>query len=68
LKALGVISEPEQVQTPKKVVNIGHLITTGRDLPAVAWRNDDGTYEGAQLLGATEDAVVVTRTRAESTD
>ena len=50
LKALCVISEPEQTYAPRTVVNIGQLITGPQNgpLPLIEWKNDDGTYAPAQ--------------------
>ena len=61
LKALGVISEPEQAHAPRTVINIGQLITGPQHgpLPVVEWRNADGSYSPAQPRDVAEGAVIV---------
>ena len=70
LKALGVISEPEQAHAPRTVINIGQLITGPQHgpLPVVEWKNADGTYGEVRPLDVAENAVVVRTISVKPTD
>ena len=70
LKALGVISEPEQSHAPRTVINIGQLITGPQHgpLPVVEWKNADGTYGEVRPLDVAENAVVVRTISVKPTD
>ena len=70
LKALGVISEPEQTHAPRTVINIGQLITGPQHgpLPVVEWKNADGCYGPAEPRGEADDAVIVGTLSVKSSD